>query len=137
MKRAYERSSPDDGMRVLVDRLWPRGLSKDHLAVDFWLKDAAPSEKLRRWYGHDPRRWESFAAKYRAELAQRTDLLRLLDELRRRGRVTLLYGARDTIRNNAVVLREVLEERGCAGTRSSTGSKLRKPQRLAANEPNS
>lgn len=111
LKRAYERPSPEDGMRVLVDRLWPRGLSKGQLAVDFWLKDASPSDALRRWYGHDPRRWKSFAAKYRAELAQQTDLLRLLDELRRRGRVTLLYGARDTARNNAVVLREVLDER--------------------------
>src|SRR5687768_5759652 len=117
MKRAYERLSPDDGMRVLVDRLWPRGLRKEQLAVDFWLKDAAPSDELRRWYGHDPRRWESFAARYRAELEQRTDLLRLLDELRRRGRVTLLYGARDTARNNAIVLREVLEERRCVGKR--------------------
>lgn len=118
LKRAYERPAADDGMRVLVDRLWPRGLSKEQLTVDFWLKDAAPSDMLRRWYGHDPRRWESFAAKYRTELAQRTNLLRLLDELRRRGRVTLLYGARDTARNNAVVLREVLEERRCAGTRA-------------------
>ena len=117
LKRAYEQPSPDDGMRVLVDRLWPRGLSKEQLAVDFWLKDAAPSDALRRWYGHKPHRWESFAAKYRTELAQRTDLLRLLDELRRRGRVTLLYGARDTARNNAVVLRKVLEERRCAGRR--------------------
>ena len=115
LKRAYEQSSPDDGMRVLVDRLWPRGLSKDQLAVDFWLKDAAPSDALRRWYGHEPRRWESFAAKYRAELAQRTDPLRLLDELRRRGRVTLIYSARDAARNNAVVLREVLEERHFSG----------------------
>jgi uncharacterized protein YeaO (DUF488 family) len=106
-------------MRVLVDRLWPRGLSKEQLAVDFWLKDAAPSDALRRWYGHKPSHWESFAAKYRAELAQRTDLLRLLDELRRRGRITLLYGARDTACNNAVVLREVLEERRCAAKRSS------------------
>ena len=121
MKRAYERSSPDDGMRVLVDRLWPRGLSKEQLAVDFWLKDAAPSGELRRWYGHHPRRWESFAAKYRAELAQRSDLLRLLDELRRRGRITLLYGARDTSRNNAVVLREVLEERRRVGKRIQKG----------------
>jgi uncharacterized protein YeaO (DUF488 family) len=111
LKRAYEPSSPGDGMRVLVDRLWPRGLDKEQLAVDFWLKDAAPSNALRRWYGHCPRRWKSFAAKYRAELAQHTDLLRLLDELRRRGRVTLLYGARDTARNNAVVLRDVLEGR--------------------------
>ena len=105
-------------MRVLVDRLWPRGLTKEQLAVDFWLKEAAPSDALRRWYGHKPSRWRSFAAKYRAELEQRTDLLRLLDEMRRRGRVTLLYGARDTARNNAVVLREVLEERRCAAKRT-------------------
>ena len=118
LKRAYERPSLSDGMRVLVDRLWPRGLSKTELAIDFWLKDAAPSDALRRWYGHDPRRWEPFAAKYRVELAQRTDLLRLLDELRRRGRVTLIYGARDTAHSHAVVLREVLQERRCAGQRT-------------------
>lgn len=122
LKRAYEQPSPDDGMRVLVDRLWPRGLSKERLAVDFWLKEAAPSDELRRWYGHEPRRWESFVAKYRAELAQRADLLRLLDELRRRGRVTLLYGARDTTRNNAVVLRQVLDERRFTGRQASKES---------------
>ncbi len=105
-------------MRVLVDRLWPRGLSREQLAVDFWLKDVAPSNALRRWYGHESSRWRSFAAKYRAELAQRTDLLRLLDELRRRGRVTLLYGARDEARNNAAVLRDVMEERCFAGKRA-------------------
>ncbi|MGQ0750484.1 MAG: DUF488 domain-containing protein [Betaproteobacteria bacterium] len=118
LKRAYERPSPSDGMRVLVDRLWPRGLDKEQLAVDFWLKEAAPSDALRRWYGHQPKRWKSFAEKYSAELEQRTDLLRLLDELRRRGRVTLLYGARDTARNNAVVLQEVLEKRRCAAKRT-------------------
>ena len=105
-------------MRVLVDRLWPRGLSREQLAVDFWLKDVAPSNALRHWYGHESSRWKSFAAKYRDELAQRTDLLRLLDELRRRGRVTLLYGARDEDRNNAVVLREVIEERCFARKRA-------------------
>jgi uncharacterized protein YeaO (DUF488 family) len=100
-------------MRVLVDRLWPRGLSKKQLSVDFWLRDLAPSEALRRWYGHRPRRWASFASQYRTELSgeKRDGLLRLLDGLRRRGRVTLLYGARDTRRNHAVVLRGVLEER--------------------------
>jgi uncharacterized protein YeaO (DUF488 family) len=118
LKRVYERSSPGDGTRILVDRLWPRGLRKEQLVVDFWLKDAAPSAALRRWYGHKADRWESFATKYRAELAHRADLLRLLDDLRRRGRVTLLYGARDTARNNAVVLRAVLEERRCAGKRA-------------------
>ncbi|MCC7484383.1 MAG: DUF488 family protein [Burkholderiales bacterium] len=111
LKRAYEEASAADGMRVLVDRLWPRGMSRGALAVDFWLKDVAPSPALRRWYGHEPARWRAFAAKYRAELARRTDLLRLLDELRRRGRVTLVYGARDEARNNAVVLREVIEGR--------------------------
>ena len=118
LKRAYDPAAAGDGTRVLVDRLWPRGLSKDQLPVDFWLKDVAPSNALRRWYGHESSRWKSFAAKYRSELAQRTDLLRLLDELRRRGRVTLLYGAHDDARNNAVVLREVIEERCFAGKRA-------------------
>ena len=111
LKRAYEASAPGDGLHVLVDRLWPRGLSKQKLAVDFWLKDVAPSDALRRWFGHQPRRWPAFAARYRAELGRHGDLLRLLDGLRRRGPVTLLYGARDTERNHAVVLRQVLEER--------------------------
>ena len=132
LKRAYEPSVPGDGIRVLVDRLWPRGLSREQLAVDFWLKDAAPSDALRRWYGHKSRRWESFAAKYRTELVQRADLLRLLDELRRRGRVTLLYGARDKVRNNAVVLREVLEERRCGVTNSPAGAGRSKPVRSLA-----
>lgn len=115
LKRAYERATPNDGTRVLVDRLWPRGLHKEHLAVDFWLKDLAPSDALRRWYGHKPCRWASFAERYRTELAQREDLLDLLDELRCRNDLTLLYGARDVARNNAVVLREVLEERRPTG----------------------
>jgi uncharacterized protein YeaO (DUF488 family) len=122
LKRAYEQHSPSDGMRVLVDRLWPRGLTRDQLAVDLWLKDIAPSHVLRRWYGHEPGRWESFTAKYRAELARRPDLLQLLDELRRRGRVTLLYGARDEARNNAVVLRDVMEERCSSGNRARQAS---------------
>ena len=111
LKRAYESAGPRDGLRVLVDRLWPRGLTKDQLAVDFWLKEAAPSPALRRWFGHEPARWRSFAAKYRRELARRTDVLRLLDEARLRGRVTLIYGAGDTSHNHAIVLREVLEKR--------------------------
>lgn len=118
LKRAYEPPASGDGMRILIDRLWPRGLNKEQLAIDFWLKDAAPSDALRRWYGHRANRWSTFAANYRVELAGKGDLLRLLDELRRRGRVTLIYGARDTARNNAVVLREVLIERCCAGKRA-------------------
>ena len=109
-------------MRVLVDRLWPRGLRREQLAVDFWLKDLAPSEALRRWFGHDPSRWDSFTERYRIELAQSAELLELLQELRRRGPVTLLYGARDAARNNAVVLREVLEERRAAVDDRNTGA---------------
>jgi uncharacterized protein YeaO (DUF488 family) len=105
----------------LVDRLWPRGVSRDQAAADLWLKDAAPSDALRRWYGHAPARWAAFQRKYRAELAGRLEILRLLDELRRRGPVTLLYGARDTAHNNAVVLSEVLNENPPVPARVRTG----------------
>jgi uncharacterized protein YeaO (DUF488 family) len=114
LKRAYERRAPEDGIRVLVDRLWPRGMRKERLALDFWLKDLAPSDALRRWYAHVPSRWPSFVDRYRVELARQGDLLDLLAELRHRGPVTLLYAARDAARNQAVVLRAVLEER-CTG----------------------
>ena len=119
LKRAREASSGSDGVRVLVDRLWPRGLTKEQVAADLWLKDIAPSNALRRWYGHDPLRWAAFARKYRAELARHADLLNLLDELRRRDRVTLVYDASDTSYNNAVVLRDVLIERRFAAPRSN------------------
>ena len=112
LKRVYERPSAADGMRVLVDRLWPRGLTKHDVSADLWLRDAAPSSGLRRWYGHDPRRWKAFRRKYRAELAQRPEILSLLSDLRRRAPLTLLFGAHDAARNNAVVLREVLEKPG-------------------------
>lgn len=117
LKRAYERPADSDGVRVLVDRLWPRGLSKDEVAADLWLKEVAPSEQLRRWFGHDPRRWERFRAKYRAELAGLPDILALLDGLRHRGPVTLVYGARDEAHNQAVVLREALEDEDFASRR--------------------
>lgn len=122
LKRAYDRASPADGVRVLVDRLWPRGLSRDELAVDFWLRDVAPSAELRRWFGHERHRWVAFVAKYRGELARRPGVLDLLHELRRRGRITLLYGARDTSHNHAVVLREVLENRDRRGRSPRTQS---------------
>jgi uncharacterized protein YeaO (DUF488 family) len=109
IKRVYEAPSDDDGARVLVDRLWPRGLSKDKAHVDLWLKDAAPSNELRRWFGHDPERWPEFRERYQAELAADGAAL---DEIRRleaeRGRVTLCYAAHDEAHNNAVVLRELL-----------------------------
>jgi uncharacterized protein YeaO (DUF488 family) len=112
LKRVYDAPRPDDGVRVLVDRLWPRGLSRRAACADLWLKEAAPSSSLRRWYGHDPRRWKAFRRKYRAELAQRPEILSLLSDLRRRAPLTLLFGAHDAARNNAVVLRDVLENPG-------------------------
>ena len=110
VKRVYDEAESSDGMRVLVDRLWPRGLSKARAAADLWLKDAGPSDALRQWFGHDPRRWKSFSRKYRAELVKRGAVLTQLMELRRRGPLTLLYGARDIAHNNALVLRDVLED---------------------------
>ncbi|NRF71308.1 DUF488 family protein [Aquincola sp. S2] len=111
VKRAREAASIDDGMRVLVDRLWPRGLTKEQVAADLWLRDVAPSDALRRWYAHEPSRWAVFVQKYRTELEQRPDLLRLLDDLRRSGRLTLLYHASDAQHNQAVVPHQVLSER--------------------------
>ena len=110
LKRVYEQPSAADGMRVLVDRLWPRGLSKHDVSADLWLRDAAPSSGLRRWYGHDAKRWRQFSRKYRAELARQPEILELLDDLRRRAPVTLIFGARDEAHNQAVVLREMLDE---------------------------
>jgi uncharacterized protein YeaO (DUF488 family) len=118
VKRARETASIDDGMRVLVDRLWPRGLTKERVAADLWLREIAPSDALRRWYDHKPSRWTVFSEKYRAELEQRPDLLRLLDDLRRSTRLTLLYGARDAMHNQALVLQQVLTERHFGATRN-------------------
>jgi len=110
LKRVYERPSIADGTRVLVDRLWPRGLSKLEVSADLWLRDVAPSSELRRWYGHDPRRWRQFNRKYRSELARQPEVLELLDDLRRRTPVTLIFGAHNQRHSHAVVLREVLDE---------------------------
>lgn len=108
LKRVYEEPGASDGTRVLVDRLWPRGLSKQDVSADLWLKDAAPSPGLRRWFGHDARRWRQFIVRYRRELGQRKDVLELLDDLRGRGPITLIFGARDQAHSHAIVLRDVL-----------------------------
>lgn len=110
LRRVHAEPQAEDGLRVLVDRLWPRGLRKADAAVDLWLREIAPSHELRRWFGHDPARWTEFRARYRAELAGRPELLRELMAHCRRGPVTLLYAARDGDRNNAAVLLEVLLE---------------------------
>jgi uncharacterized protein YeaO (DUF488 family) len=109
LKRAYEPPSPEDGLRVLVDRLWPRGLRKADASIDRWLKEIAPSTELRRWFGHDPARWEEFQLRYRRELSTHQELLSELRALAREGPLTLVYSAHDEDHNDAVVLRDTLE----------------------------
>ena len=109
LKRAYEPPSAGDGLRVLVDRLWPRGLSKTEAAIDRWLKEVAPSSELRRWFGHDPRKWDEFRRKYEVELSRHGDLLGELRQAAQEGPLTLVYSARDQEHNQAVVLRDVLK----------------------------
>jgi uncharacterized protein YeaO (DUF488 family) len=111
LKRAYERPSPGDGMRVLVDRLWPRGVSKSDIAIDRWLRDVAPSTELRRWFGHDPERWDEFRRRYQTELADKAEPLKELQAYARKGTLTLIYAARDEAHNEAVVLRDLLVRR--------------------------
>lgn len=111
LKRAYEPKNDADGTRILVDRLWPRGVSKVDAAVDQWMKEIAPSNELRKWFGHDPDRWEEFCRRYDEELHQNTELLRQLRSLARQGPVTLVYSAHDEVHNDAIVLRDILLRR--------------------------
>jgi uncharacterized protein YeaO (DUF488 family) len=108
LKRAYEPPAPDDGARILIDRLWPRGVSKAGAAVDQWLKDIAPSTELRKWFGHDPAKWQEFRRRYAEEIRRQPDLLDQLRSLARKGTLTLVYSAHDEAHNDAVVLRELL-----------------------------
>jgi uncharacterized protein YeaO (DUF488 family) len=112
LKRVYEPVERGDGRRVLVERLWPRGMRKGDPRVEEWLRDVAPSPELRRWYGHDPEKWPEFRRRYRAELrrAERRRLLEALADETRRSTVTLVYAARDTERNSAIVVREEIEK---------------------------
>ncbi|MCA0211475.1 MAG: DUF488 domain-containing protein [Proteobacteria bacterium] len=110
LKRAYEPAAPSDGIRILVDRLWPRGVSKAEAHLDEWLKEVAPSTELRKWFGHDPARWTEFQHRYRIELAQHSDCLDHIRNLARTQTVTLVFSARDEVHNDAVVLHDVLCE---------------------------
>ncbi len=109
LKRAYEAASKDDGLRVLVERLWSRGVSKQKAQIDLWLKSLAPSTELRQWYGHDPARWPQFRKRYRAELKGKGDVLALLKYVTEGRTVTFVYAASDEERNSAVALKELLE----------------------------
>jgi uncharacterized protein YeaO (DUF488 family) len=111
LKRAYDAPAQSDGCRVLIDRIWPRGVTKDHLKLDLWMKDLAPSTDLRKWFGHDPEKWEEFKKRYARELEQRADALEQLVERAKTGRVTLVFGAKDTEHSNATALKEHLERR--------------------------
>lgn len=106
LKRVYEPPSPVDGLRILVDRLWPRGISKAEARADLWMKDIAPSTELRIWFSHDPNRWNEFRSRYFVELRQKEELIATIREKARVERVTLLYGAKDLEHNHAVVLAE-------------------------------
>jgi uncharacterized protein YeaO (DUF488 family) len=108
LKRAYERPAPADGTRILVDRLWPRGVSKAEAAIDRWVKEIAPSTALRKWFGHDPARWPEFRRRYAAELREHVDELASLRNQACRGPITLIYSAHDEAHNDAVVLRGIL-----------------------------
>jgi uncharacterized protein YeaO (DUF488 family) len=109
LKRAYEKPSRADGARILVERLWPRGLSKERAAVDLWLKEVAPSPELRKWFGHDPARWQQFQKRYWKELEENEEAVRLLKQKGKQGTVTLVYAARDAEHNSALALKRFLE----------------------------
>jgi uncharacterized protein YeaO (DUF488 family) len=109
-KRIYEPATAEDGLRILVDRLWPRGIEKEKAKVDLWLKEIAPSDVLREWFSHDPKKWDQFKRRYEAELKDKQELLHsILSEEKRRKTVTLLYSARDEEYNNAVALSIILQ----------------------------
>lgn len=110
IKRVYDPPAADDGRRVLVDRLWPRGVAKDTAHIDEWLREIAPSNDLRKWFGHEPARWEEFRRRYREELQGEKALLEDLRGEARQGTLTLLFAAKDEEHNNAVVLKELLEK---------------------------
>jgi uncharacterized protein YeaO (DUF488 family) len=108
VKRIYEPPAPDDGRRVLVDRIWPRGVSRGAAAIDLWCKEAAPTPELRRWFAHDPAKWPEFQKRYRGELAKSAALPDLRRMVRSEPKITLLFAAKDVAHNNAVVLRDML-----------------------------
>jgi uncharacterized protein YeaO (DUF488 family) len=111
IKRAYDEVSDDDGYRILVGRLWPRGVTKERAAVDLWLKDVSPSTELRKWFGHDPKKWDEFQGRYWKELEHKPGDIEIIMRKAKEGTVTLIYSARDREHNAAVALKEYLERR--------------------------
>lgn len=110
IKRIYEEQNKEDGFRILIDRIWPRGLSKDKAKIDLWLREIAPSNELRKWFSHDPKKWDDFKKRYRKELEDREELLHRIKQLEKdKGIITLLYSAKDERHNNAIALADILE----------------------------
>ena len=107
LKRVYDKPTKEDGRRILVDRLWPRGLTKEKAKVDVWLKEIAPTAELRKWFNHDPEKWNEFIKKYKQELHGNTEQVAILKEYMKQGVVTLVYGARDEVHNEALVIKEL------------------------------
>lgn len=112
IKRIYDPPAEDDGLRILVDRLWPRGLTKEKAKVDLWLKEIAPSDQLRKWYSHDPKKWAEFKKKYSKELDQKIDFIDQIVKRTKEGDLTLLFSSREEKLNNAVALKEYIETKG-------------------------
>jgi uncharacterized protein YeaO (DUF488 family) len=122
IKRVYEPPSPQDGYRLLVDRMWPRGLSRHRAALDGWARDLAPSDELRRWYGHVPERFDEFARRYRAELESNRTEINALGQLAAAGQLTLVFAARDSEHSNAAVLVDVLTSAAQVSSRSTSSA---------------
>ncbi|HSA60026.1 MAG TPA: DUF488 family protein [bacterium] len=115
IKRAYDKPSPKDGKRFLVDRLWPRGITKEKLRIEAWLKDAAPSDGLRQWYAHDPKKWTEFKKRYEKELLKNPEAWKPLSNAARKETVTLVFGSKELEKNNAAALRDFLSRQRAAG----------------------
>jgi uncharacterized protein YeaO (DUF488 family) len=115
IKRIYDALTPDDGIRILVDRLWPRGVSKEKAKVDLWLKETAPSNELRKWYGHDPKKWAEFRKRYFSDLDTKRELVNQIVQKTKEGDVTLLYSSKEEKINNAVALKEYIEKQKKGG----------------------
>ncbi len=127
-KRVYDPASPEDGRRILIDRLWPRGISKEEAHIDEWLRDIAPSTELRKWFAHDPAKWEEFKKRYVKELEAKEDLVKALRAEAGKGNITLLFAAKDTVHVNARVLRELIEK--APGKKSKTETRQQRQKEI-------
>ena len=130
-KRVYNPPAAADGLRILIDRLWPRGLTKKEAAIDEWMKDIAPSTELRRWFAHDPEKWREFQRRYREELKEKSDLIRDITDRAASRKVTLVYGARDEVHNDAAVLASIVRARLARRATRAAAPRAKPPEKRA------